>query len=91
MWLPGRGHLRREHLVLTAFGVLAAVTMVTSYALESRAVAWIAVFAVGCAATAVYGALTGAWIFVVLESVWAAIAIHRFRQAQRRSLSSSPA
>lgn len=57
------------------------MTMVGSYALEDRGPRWIAVFAVGCAATALYGALTGAWIFVVLESVWAVIAVMRFRSA----------
>ncbi len=65
--------------MITLFGVVAATVMVTSYALESRHVRWIAVFAVGCLATAAYGAITGAWIFAVLESIWAAIAIRRFR------------
>ncbi len=65
--------------VLTAFGFVAATTMVVSYALEGRDRRWIAVFAVGCAATGIYGLLTSAWIFAVLETVWAAIAIHRFR------------
>lgn len=64
--------------MLTLFGVLAATTMVVSYALEARHRWWIAVFAVGCAATALFGVLTQAWIFAVLESVWAIIAIRRF-------------
>ena len=68
--------------MLTAFGVVAAATMVGAYALEPRGVHWIAVFAAGCAATALYGALTGAWIFVVLESVWAVIALNRFVRAR---------
>lgn len=75
---PGR-------LVLTAFGVVAAATMVGAYALESRGAVWVLVFAVGCAATAVYGALTGAWLFVVLETVWAAIAVRRFSDRRRLS------
>ncbi len=68
--------------MLTAFGVIAATVMVVSYALESRGSNWIAVFAGGCAATALYGVLTGAWIFVVLESVWAVIALRRFQVAR---------
>ncbi len=66
------------HLLLTAFGVAAATLMVTSYALEARHAAWIAAFAVGCAATATYAILTGAWIFAVLETIWAGIAAQRF-------------
>ena len=64
--------------MLTVFGVIAAATMVASYALEDRHRNWIAVFAVGCAATAVYGVLTGAWIFVVLETLWAAVATRKY-------------
>jgi uncharacterized membrane protein YjjP (DUF1212 family) len=64
--------------LLTAFGVIAATTMVVSYALEDRHRYWIAVFAVGCAATAFYGLLTGAWIFAVLETLWAAVATHKY-------------
>jgi len=75
--------------MITIFGVVAATVMVTSYALESRDVRWIAVFAAGCLATAAYGAITGAWIFAVLESVWAAIAVGRFRahKVDHRSVS----
>lgn len=64
--------------MLTAFGVIAAGAMVLSYALEARSARWIAVFAVACAATAVYGVLTEAWIFAILESGWAVIATRRF-------------
>jgi hypothetical protein len=39
---------------------------------------WVLVFAIGCAATALYGALTGAWLFVVLEVIWAGVALRRF-------------
>ena len=63
--------------MLTIFGIAAAVTMVSSYALESRGRGWITVFACGCVAAAVFGVLTGAWIFAALESVWAVFAIRR--------------
>lgn len=66
--------------MLTVFGAVAATTMVVSYALEGKHQRWIAVFALGCAATSLYGFLTQAWVFAVLESVWAVIAVHRYRQ-----------
>lgn len=66
-------------MLITGFGILAATTMVAAYGLESRGPRWIAVFAGGCLATAVYGVVTGAWVFAVLESVWAALAVGRFR------------
>ena len=67
-------------MLITGFGVVAATTMVVAYGLESRGPRWIAVFAGGCLATAAYGVVTGAWIFAVLESVWAVVAIGRFRR-----------
>lgn len=70
--------------MLTAFGVVAASTMVVSYALESRGRIWIAIFAVGCAATAVFGIITEAWIFATLETVWAAIAVRRFVNSDKQ-------
>jgi hypothetical protein len=71
--------------MLTIFGVIAATSMVVSYALEDRHQRWIAVFALGCVATAVYGVLTRAWIFAGLETVWAAIAMTRFRTTRARA------
>ncbi len=64
--------------MLTAFGITSAATMVLSYAFEARSVRWVAVFAIACAATAFYGILIEAWIFAVLESMWAVIAAKRF-------------
>ncbi len=66
--------------MLTIFGAVAALTMVVSYALEDQHRRWIAVFAIGCAATSLYGLLTQAWIFAALESVWAFIAMYRYRR-----------
>ena len=77
--------------MLTAFGVAAAVTMVMSYALENRNRLWISVFAGGCLAAAIYGVMTGAWIFAGLESVWAVVATHRFRAARRRAFEADAA
>ena len=64
--------------MLTAFGVVAAVVMVVSYGLEWRGPLWVATFAVGCVGAAVYAVLTGAWVFVALELVWAGLATRRF-------------
>jgi uncharacterized membrane protein YeaQ/YmgE (transglycosylase-associated protein family) len=68
--------------MLTVFGVVAGTVMVVSYGLESRGAGWVAAFAVGCLGAAVYGALTGAWVFVVLELVWAGLAVRRFTLLQ---------
>ena len=38
----------------------------------------VATFAVGCIAAAIYAVLTGAWVFVALELIWAGLAIRRF-------------
>ena len=65
---------------LTAFGALAALTMVVSYALEGRHRNWLAIFAIGCFAASIYALLTGAWIFAVLETLWAAVAVRRYRK-----------
>jgi hypothetical protein len=70
--------------VITAFGVVAAVTMVVAYALEGRGRQWVAVFAAGCFAAAVFGVITGAWVFAGLESVWGVVAVHRFRRTAER-------
>lgn len=64
--------------VLTVFGAVAALTMVVSYALEARHRNWLAVFAIGCLAASIYALLTGAWIFAVLEMLWAAVAVRRY-------------
>ena len=71
--------------MLTIFEVTAATSMVVSYAPEDRHQRWIAVFALGCVATAVYGILTRAWIFAGLETVWAVITMTRFRVTQARA------
>jgi hypothetical protein len=54
------------------------------YALEERSPAYILAFAGGCAASAVYGFLQGAWPFGVIEIAWTAIALHRWNRRRRR-------
>ena len=83
--------LPKDLVVLTAFGVASAVVMVVAYALESRGPTWIAIFAVGCASTALYGILTQSWIFAGLEIVWSALAVRRFIVVRESSQASSSA
>jgi hypothetical protein len=65
--------------VLTAFGAAAVTFMVLMYALERRGRAFIMAFACGCLLSSAYGFLAGTWPFGVVEAIWAAIAIQRFR------------
>jgi hypothetical protein len=64
---------------VTVYGVLAVTFMMGMYALERRGPVFIALFALGCVASSVYGFLSGAWPFGVVELVWAGIAWRRFR------------
>lgn len=68
--------------MLTAFGVSALTFMMLTYALERRHARFIAAFAVGCALASVYGFLSGAWPFGVVEAIWALVALRRY--AERR-------
>jgi hypothetical protein len=66
---------------LTLFGLFAVTAMLIFYALESRGRGFILAFAGACALGSVYGFLQGAWPFGVVEAVWAAVAIRRWRSA----------
>lgn len=65
--------------MLTLSGV-AALTMMLMYALERRHSAFILAFASGCVLASLYGFISGAWPFDVVEAIWAAVAIHRYRR-----------
>lgn len=67
--------------MLTAFGVAALTFMLGMYALERRGRPFIFAFACGCALSSVYGFLSGAWPFGVVEAIWAAVALRRYRLA----------
>ena len=67
--------------MLTAFGVSALTFMMVMYALEPRHRAFVLAFACGCALASLYGFLSGAWPFGVVEAIWAGVAIHRYRRA----------
>lgn len=70
------------HAVET-LGVVAIAVMVASYAFEKRAPYFIGIFAGGCALAAFYAFLIGSWPFFIAESVWALIALRRWRIAER--------
>jgi hypothetical protein len=64
--------------LLTAFGVTALTFMMVMYALERRHAGFVLAFACGCALASVYGFLSGAWPFGVVEAIWTAVALYRF-------------
>jgi hypothetical protein len=64
---------------MTIFGVVALTFMMTMYALESRHHRYLLGFVLGCLLSSVYGFVSGAWPFGVVEAVWAVIALRRYR------------
>lgn len=71
---------------LTLFGALAVTAMLIFYALESRSSTFVLCFALACLASSAYGFLQGAWPFGVVELIWSAVALRRWRTRQRSSL-----
>ena len=64
---------------LTLFGLVAVTAMLIFYTLEDRSPWYVLAFAAACALGSLYGFLQGAWPFGVVEAVWAAIAVRRWR------------
>jgi len=64
--------------VLTVFGVSALTFMMLMYAGESRHSGFVLAFACGCGLASLYGFLSGAWAFGVVEAIWALVALRRF-------------
>jgi hypothetical protein len=65
--------------VLTLFGVVAVTAMLIFYAVEDHSAWFILAFAGACVLASVYGFLQGAWPFGIIEAIWAAVAVHRWR------------
>ncbi len=65
---------------LTAFGFAAVGTMFATYWLEDRSAWFVLVFAGACVASALYGFLAGTLPFAIVETLWAAVALLRFRE-----------
>ena len=68
--------------MLTLFGVAALSFMMLMYALERRGNGFVLAFAVGCALSSLYGFLSGAWPFGVVEAIWTAVALRRFAEGR---------
>jgi hypothetical protein len=64
---------------LTLFGLFAVTAMLVCYALEDRSPWFVLAFAAACGLASAYGFLQGAWPFGVVEAVWAAVAVRRWR------------
>jgi hypothetical protein len=68
---------------ITLYGVVAVTFMMVMYALEGRGRGFILAFAAGCLLSSLYGFLSGAWPFGVVEFIWAGVAVRRFLVADR--------
>ena len=69
-------------MAVTIYGVCAVSFMMAMYALEGRHRGFVLAFAFGCVLSSVYGFLSGAWPFGVVELVWSTIAFRRFRSTR---------
>lgn len=66
---------------VTLFGVVAVGFMMVMYALESRGRRFIALFALGCALSSVYGFASNTWPFGIVEAIWTVIALRRWQRS----------
>jgi hypothetical protein len=65
-------------MALTIFGITALTFMMAMYALEQRGTIFVLAFALGCGLSSMYGFLSGAWPFGVVEALWTVIALRRY-------------
>ncbi len=70
-------------MTLTIFGIVVLTFMMAMYALERRGPLFVLAFAVGCGLSSLYGFLSGAWPFGVVEAIWTVIAVRRYRDTTR--------
>lgn len=68
-------------MAVTIYGVCAVTFMMTMYARESRGPQYILAFAAGCLLSSIYGFLSGAWPFGIVEIIWTGVAVRRFASA----------
>jgi hypothetical protein len=64
---------------VTVYGLSAVSFMMAMYALERRGRRFVLAFALGCLLSSVYGFLSGAWPFGVVEVIWTGVAFRRYR------------
>jgi hypothetical protein len=69
--------------VLTVFGLFAVTAMLVFYVLEYRSHWFVLAFAAACALGSIYGFMQGAWPFGIVEAIWAAVAVWRWRSIRR--------
>ncbi len=67
-------------MAVTIYGVGAVTFMMGMYALESRGRRFVLGFALGCVLSSVYGFLSGAWPFGVVELIWSGVALRRYHE-----------
>ena len=65
---------------VTWFGLISVSAMLICYALERRNTWFIFGFAISCALASIYGFLSGAWPFGVVEAIWSVVALQRWRR-----------
>jgi hypothetical protein len=70
--------------VLTVYGVVVLSFMMLMYAFEHRGSGYVLAFAIGCALSSFYGFASGTWPFGVVEAIWCAVSVRRFRVALGR-------
>jgi hypothetical protein len=70
---------------LTIYGVTALTFMMAMYALERRHRGFVLAFAAGCVLASIYGFLSGAWPFGVVEAIWSLVALRRYLVAMREA------
>jgi len=75
---------------LAWFGLFAVTAMLVCYALEPRSHWWILGFAFACLLGSAYGFLQGAWPFGIVEAIWAAVAVWRWRKVRLEQGISAP-
>jgi hypothetical protein len=66
-------------MAVTIYGVCSLTFLMVMYALENRGRGFVLAFAAGCVLSSIYGFLSGAWPFGVVELIWAGIALRRYR------------
>jgi hypothetical protein len=66
-------------MAVTIYGVCALAFMMAMYALERRGRGFVLAFAAGCVLSSIYGFLSGAWPFGVVELIWAGVAVRRYQ------------
>ncbi len=76
-------------MAITVYGVFAVSFMMVMYALEDRGRPFVLGFALGCVLSSIYGFLSGAWPFGVVELIWAGVAVRRYQHGPSGRAASS--